>query len=206
MGDPNEREPCPHRIIDDVGVAFSMGAIGGTFWHAVKGARSSPKGERLYGGVAGTNPAPLLLSSSFNFFFQRSRATHADSGAALPYGADFSLHTTALLCTSGQRRTRGTPSHRASAPAPRWPSALVRSAKSPALPLPHCRRLSHACRRTQGRCHVRSIRRRVPRCHRGVEPRPAKILFAQLPDAAGALNVCNKSPYIFHLMLLFRSK
>ena len=53
MGDPNEREPCPHRIIDDVGVAFSMGAIGGTFWHAIKGARSSPKGERLYGSVAG---------------------------------------------------------------------------------------------------------------------------------------------------------
>ncbi len=53
MGDPNEREPCPHRIIDDVGTAFSMGAIGGTFWHAFKGARSSPKGERLYGSVTG---------------------------------------------------------------------------------------------------------------------------------------------------------
>ena len=129
MGDPNEREPCPHRIIDDVGTAFSMGAIGGTFWHAFKGARSSPKGERLYGSVTGAcsvcvfvtalslvTPPPLL---------QRSRATRGVSGAALPCGVASSLHMTALSCILGKRKTRGTPSRRGSAQAPRLLCAAV---------------------------------------------------------------------------------
>ena len=46
-----ERDPCPHRILDDIGGAFSMGAIGGGVWHMVKGARNSPRGERLMGSV-----------------------------------------------------------------------------------------------------------------------------------------------------------
>ena len=46
-----ERDPCPHRILDDIGGAFSMGAIGGGVWHVVKGARNSPRGERLIGSV-----------------------------------------------------------------------------------------------------------------------------------------------------------
>ena len=46
-----ERDPCPHRILDDIGGAFSMGAIGGGLWHCVKGARNSPRGERLLGSV-----------------------------------------------------------------------------------------------------------------------------------------------------------
>ena len=40
-----ERDPCPHRILDDIGGAFSMGAIGGGLWHSVKGARNAAKGE-----------------------------------------------------------------------------------------------------------------------------------------------------------------
>jgi hypothetical protein len=135
MGDPNEREPCPHRIIDDVGVAFSMGAIGGTFWHAIKGARSSPKGERLYGSVAGVcalenqpsrYDSPHRTVSQFNSSPQPSRATRGGWAAVLQCGEDFFLRMTALLCTLGRRRTRGTPSHRASAPAPRWRFAAVR--------------------------------------------------------------------------------
>jgi import inner membrane translocase subunit TIM17 len=46
-----ERDPCPHRILDDVGGAFSMGAIGGGVWHSIRGARNSPRGERLMGSV-----------------------------------------------------------------------------------------------------------------------------------------------------------
>ena len=46
-----ERDPCPHRILDDIGGAFSMGAIGGGVWHSIKGARNSPRGERLLGSV-----------------------------------------------------------------------------------------------------------------------------------------------------------
>lgn len=46
------REPCPYRIVDDVGGAFCMGSIGGGIWHYFKGLRNAPKGERLRGGVS----------------------------------------------------------------------------------------------------------------------------------------------------------
>eukprot|EP00899_Mesostigma_viride_P002524 jgi/Mesvir1/12272/Mv00482-RA.1 len=45
------REPCPHRILDDIGGAFGMGAVGGGIWHWVKGVKNSPGGERMIGGV-----------------------------------------------------------------------------------------------------------------------------------------------------------
>lgn len=45
------REPCPDRIIDDVGGAFGMGAVGGGLWHLVKGLKNSPSGSRILGGV-----------------------------------------------------------------------------------------------------------------------------------------------------------
>lgn len=45
------REPCPDRIIDDVGGAFGMGAVGGSIWHFVKGLRNSPSGGRIAGGL-----------------------------------------------------------------------------------------------------------------------------------------------------------
>lgn len=49
------REPCPDRIIDDVGGAFGMGAVGGGLWHLVKGLKNSPSGSRLLGGVQVTD-------------------------------------------------------------------------------------------------------------------------------------------------------
>ena len=45
----HKREPCPDRILDDVGGAFGMGAVGGGIWHALKGAKNSPGGARLRG-------------------------------------------------------------------------------------------------------------------------------------------------------------
>ena len=45
------REPCPDRIIDDVGGAFGMGAVGGGLWHLVKGLKNSPSGSRMLGGI-----------------------------------------------------------------------------------------------------------------------------------------------------------
>uniref|UniRef100_A0A4W6DVB1 Translocase of inner mitochondrial membrane 17 homolog B (yeast) n=1 Tax=Lates calcarifer TaxID=8187 RepID=A0A4W6DVB1_LATCA len=36
------REPCPWRIVDDCGGAFTMGAIGGGVFQAVKGFRNAP--------------------------------------------------------------------------------------------------------------------------------------------------------------------
>lgn len=50
MGTPeNSREPCLDRILDDVGGAFGMGAVGGSVYHFVRGLYNSPHGERLIG-------------------------------------------------------------------------------------------------------------------------------------------------------------
>nr|XP_053635140.1 LOW QUALITY PROTEIN: mitochondrial import inner membrane translocase subunit Tim17-A-like [Cherax quadricarinatus] len=38
------REPCPWRIVDDCGGAFTMGVIGGGLFQAVKGFRNAPSG------------------------------------------------------------------------------------------------------------------------------------------------------------------
>lgn len=40
-----DRDPCPYRIIEDIGGAFAFGAIGGGVWHFGKGAWNSPKGQ-----------------------------------------------------------------------------------------------------------------------------------------------------------------
>lgn len=40
-----DRDPCPHRIVGDVGGAFGFGLAGGGVWHAVKGFNNSPKGQ-----------------------------------------------------------------------------------------------------------------------------------------------------------------
>ncbi|XP_021741407.1 mitochondrial import inner membrane translocase subunit TIM17-2-like [Chenopodium quinoa] len=53
MGTPEtSREPCPDRILDDLGGAFAMGAVGGSVFHFIKGAYNSPKGERFLGGAS----------------------------------------------------------------------------------------------------------------------------------------------------------
>ncbi|KAH9951549.1 mitochondrial import inner membrane translocase subunit [Amylocystis lapponica] len=46
------RDPCPWVILSDFGSAFSMGAIGGTIWHGIKGARNSPRGDRFVGAMS----------------------------------------------------------------------------------------------------------------------------------------------------------
>ncbi|CAE6419493.1 Mitochondrial import inner membrane translocase subunit tim17 OS=Schizosaccharomyces pombe (strain 972 / ATCC 24843) GN=tim17 PE=3 SV=1 [Rhizoctonia solani AG-1 IB] len=46
------RDPCPWVILNDFGGAFSMGAIGGGIWHGIKGARNSPRGDRLVGAIS----------------------------------------------------------------------------------------------------------------------------------------------------------
>ncbi|WIA30470.1 hypothetical protein OEZ86_000554 [Tetradesmus obliquus] len=43
------REPCPDRILDDIGGAFGMGALGGGLWHTYRGLKNSPKGYKLVG-------------------------------------------------------------------------------------------------------------------------------------------------------------
>jgi mitochondrial import inner membrane translocase subunit TIM17 len=43
----HHREPCPHRILDDIGGAFSMGAVGGGIFHAGKSLIWGPKGYKM---------------------------------------------------------------------------------------------------------------------------------------------------------------
>ncbi|MBZ3869354.1 Mitochondrial import inner membrane translocase subunit Tim17-A [Sciurus carolinensis] len=47
------REPCPWRIVDDCGGAFTMGTIGDGIFQAIKGFRNSPVGvnHRLRGSL-----------------------------------------------------------------------------------------------------------------------------------------------------------
>lgn len=45
------QEPCPDRILDDMGGAFGMGAVGGGVWHFLKGVKNSPGNARMRGGL-----------------------------------------------------------------------------------------------------------------------------------------------------------
>eukprot|EP00475_Leptophrys_vorax_P003794 TRINITY_DN12217_c0_g2_i1.p1 TRINITY_DN12217_c0_g2~~TRINITY_DN12217_c0_g2_i1.p1 ORF type:complete len:282 (+),score=-27.73 TRINITY_DN12217_c0_g2_i1:69-914(+) len=59
------REPCPDRILDDVGGAFAMGALGGSAWHFIRGAKNSPRGERLLGGTQAVRLNGPRIGGSF---------------------------------------------------------------------------------------------------------------------------------------------
>ncbi|XP_057799838.1 mitochondrial import inner membrane translocase subunit TIM17-2-like [Salvia miltiorrhiza] len=66
MGTPETtREPCPDRILDDVGGAFGMGAVGGAAFHFLKGIYNSPKGERLAGGSQAVRMNAPRVGGSF---------------------------------------------------------------------------------------------------------------------------------------------
>ncbi|XP_034623667.1 mitochondrial import inner membrane translocase subunit Tim17-A isoform X3 [Trachemys scripta elegans] len=61
------REPCPWRIVDDCGGAFTMGAIGGGIFQAIKGFRNSPMGvnHRLRGSLTAIKTRAPQLGGSF---------------------------------------------------------------------------------------------------------------------------------------------
>ncbi|CBI27999.3 unnamed protein product, partial [Vitis vinifera] len=66
MGTPEtSREPCPDRILDDVGGAFGMGAVGGSAFHFLKGIYNSPKGERVIGGSQAVRMNAPRVGGSF---------------------------------------------------------------------------------------------------------------------------------------------
>jgi len=60
-----DREPCPWRIVDDVGGAFCMGNIGGGMWHAIKGARMAPAGARFPGSLSAIQARAPVLGGQF---------------------------------------------------------------------------------------------------------------------------------------------
>jgi mitochondrial import inner membrane translocase subunit TIM17 len=43
----HHREPCPDRILDDLGGAFSMGAVGGGLFHSCKQMWWAPRGHKF---------------------------------------------------------------------------------------------------------------------------------------------------------------
>jgi len=57
--------PCPYRIIDDFGGAFSMGCFGGCIAYFFRGMWFSPKKERLFGGIMHLKRRAPLLGGSF---------------------------------------------------------------------------------------------------------------------------------------------
>nr|GLL27734.1 mitochondrial import inner membrane translocase subunit TIM17-1-like [Ipomoea trifida] len=66
MGTPEtSREPCPDRILDDVGGAFGMGAVGGSAFHFVKGLYNSPNGARMIGATQAVRMNAPRIGGSF---------------------------------------------------------------------------------------------------------------------------------------------
>jgi import inner membrane translocase subunit TIM17 len=59
------REPCPDRIVEDLGGAFGMGCIGGFVWHSVKGARNAPSGERFATAMYSARQRAPILGGNF---------------------------------------------------------------------------------------------------------------------------------------------
>lgn len=60
-----DREPCPWRIVDDVGGAYSMGAIGGGLFHSIKGAWNAPRGGKMMGSMLGLQARGPILGGQF---------------------------------------------------------------------------------------------------------------------------------------------
>lgn len=61
------REPCPWRIVDDCGGAFTMGCLGGALFHSIKGFRNAPSGvsHRLLGSLAAIKQRSPILAGNF---------------------------------------------------------------------------------------------------------------------------------------------
>jgi len=60
-----DREPCPWRIVDDIGGAFCMGAIGGGMYHTIAGSWNAPKGARIKGSIAAVSARGPVLGGQF---------------------------------------------------------------------------------------------------------------------------------------------
>lgn len=44
-----------------------MGAVGGTIWHGIKGARNSPRGDRLIGSIAAVKARAPVVGGNVSF-------------------------------------------------------------------------------------------------------------------------------------------
>ena len=65
MGD---RQPCPDRIFDDLGIGFTMGGVMGSLWNFGKGARNAARGERLAGAITTMKTRGPISGGNFGFW------------------------------------------------------------------------------------------------------------------------------------------
>ncbi|XP_051207188.1 mitochondrial import inner membrane translocase subunit TIM17-1-like [Lolium perenne] len=61
----SEEDPCLGRIVADAGGAFAVGAVGGSVFHFIKGARDSPSGARMTGGAQALRMNAPRVGGSF---------------------------------------------------------------------------------------------------------------------------------------------
>jgi len=61
----NEREPCPWRLVEDLGGGFAFGGVLGSIWHFGSGLRNAPKGHRLFGGVQRVSQRVPVMANGF---------------------------------------------------------------------------------------------------------------------------------------------
>ncbi|GMT25215.1 hypothetical protein PFISCL1PPCAC_16512, partial [Pristionchus fissidentatus] len=59
------REPCPYRIGDDIGSAFSMGLVGGSIFHSFSGFRNAAQGQKMIGALREIRVRGPLTASQF---------------------------------------------------------------------------------------------------------------------------------------------
>ncbi|KZP32180.1 Tim17-domain-containing protein [Athelia psychrophila] len=64
----HQRDPCPWSVVSDAGSAFAMGAIGGGIWHGVKGAKNTPRGERMRGAISSIKARAPATGGNFGVF------------------------------------------------------------------------------------------------------------------------------------------
>eukprot|EP01102_Stenamoeba_stenopodia_P003297 TRINITY_DN13239_c0_g1_i1.p1 TRINITY_DN13239_c0_g1~~TRINITY_DN13239_c0_g1_i1.p1 ORF type:complete len:148 (-),score=18.78 TRINITY_DN13239_c0_g1_i1:14-457(-) len=60
-----EREPCPKRIVTDIGSAFAMGFVGGNIWYFVKGLRQGARGQKWATGITAAKMRGPIIGGNF---------------------------------------------------------------------------------------------------------------------------------------------
>lgn len=60
-----DKNPCPQRIFDDTGSAFTMGCVCGGAFHFLKGIKNAPKGARISGGLKSLAMRGPVLGGNF---------------------------------------------------------------------------------------------------------------------------------------------
>ncbi len=60
-----DREPCPWRIIDDIGGAFSMGCVCGGAFHLIRGSWNAPTNARMVGALNAISARSPILGGQF---------------------------------------------------------------------------------------------------------------------------------------------